>query len=82
MALPYLGIGLCASGVCRIFPVTRELSACVHFVTSSARVPGKTFDEMLPIVLVIENDDAIQGLVEDPETFCAGAAYDCGLSAS
>lgn len=54
----------------------------MHFVTSSARVPAETFDEMLPIVLVIEDDDAIQGLVEDPETLCAGAAYDCGLSAS
>jgi hypothetical protein len=38
----------------------------VHFVTSSARVArGETLTEMLPIVLVIEDDDAIQSVVED-----------------
>jgi DNA-binding response OmpR family regulator len=38
----------------------------VHFVTSSVRVlPGNPLAEMQPIVLVIEDDDAIQGIVED-----------------
>lgn len=37
----------------------------MHFVTSSARVPGGNLIEMRPMVLVIEDDDAIQGIVED-----------------
>lgn len=38
----------------------------MHFVTFCARLArGKTLTEMLPIVLLVEDDDAIQGIVED-----------------
>jgi DNA-binding response OmpR family regulator len=39
--------------------------AYVHFLASSSSAAGKTLSEMLPIVLLVEDDDAIQGIVED-----------------